>query len=205
MRWNKIRLSVAAGAVALSGIGGAFAASESSLASAGRFLTRTVIFPAAKGAAEGNREADLPPKEQLIRALAYLALMDQSSTTVKTLLEQARAARDVVKSLCLNDKHNQITFVIRTGKDRVANLRSAADGNDKDRARHEFVIVLVLRDRTDVLVKEARQCIGEEAGFIGDTELTLQIDSNIPDVDPDKLGADPDILSEPPPLVSPPF
>jgi len=55
----------------------------------------------------------------------------------------------------------------------------------------------------DQLVKEANQCIGEEAGFIGESQVSLQVDPNIPDNNTDQLGSDPEIISEPPVLPSP--
>ena len=66
-----------------------------------------------------------------------------------------------------------------------------------------FMILLVLRDRVEQLVKEANQCIGEEAGFIGESRVTLEVDPNIPDNNPALLGADPVLMSEIPVLASP--
>jgi hypothetical protein len=166
---------------------------------------RASLFGAPTAAVEAPREVDLPPDQQLTLAKQYLARMDQSTTTVRAALEQARAARDVVKTLCLNDKLNQIDVAVRSAKDRAATLQSAVSGRDKDRARHEFMILQVLKDRVDQLVKEANQCIGEEAGFIGESQVSLQIDPNIPDNDTDHLGDDPEIISEPPVLASPPM
>jgi hypothetical protein len=162
------------------------------------------LFGAATAAIEAPREVDLPPEQQLSLAHQYTSRMDQSTTTVRSALEQARAARDVVKTLCLNDKLNQIDVATRSGKDRATTLAAAVTGRDKDRARHEFMILQVLKDRVDQLVKEANQCIGEEAGFIGESQVSLQIDPNIPDNNTDQLGNDPEIISEPPVLASPP-
>jgi hypothetical protein len=97
---------------------------------------------------------------------------------------------------------NQIDVATRSSRDRVTSLQAAVASKDKDRARHEFVIIQVLRDRVDELMKEANQCIGEEAGFIGESQITLDIDRNIPNNNPDQLGFDPDIMSEPPVLSS---
>jgi hypothetical protein len=67
------------------------------------------------------------------------------------------------------------------------------------------MILRVLKDRVDQLVKEANQCIGEEVGFIGESQVSLQIDPGIPNNNTDKLGNDPVIISEPPVLASPPM
>jgi hypothetical protein len=152
---------------------------------------------------QAPRDVDLPPEQQLALGQQHLGTMTQGAATVRTQLEQARAARDVVKTLCLNDKLNQIDVANRSANDRMTNLTSAVQAKDKDRSRHEFMMIQVLKDRVVQLVKEAAQCIGEEAGFIGESQITLQVDPNIPDNDPNHFGWDPDIISEPPVLSSP--
>lgn len=164
--------------------------------------TRGLSFDA--NVAPGS-EGNLPPGQQLVVGRQSYDHMQQATLTVRSSLEQARAARDVVKTLCLTDKLNQMEVANRTAKDRVASLGAAVGANDTDRSRHEFMIVLVLRDRVDQLAKEANQCIGEEAGFIGQSELRLEIDPNIPDNNPDQLGADPGLIDIPPDLSSPTF
>jgi len=150
-----------------------------------------------------EREVDLSPEQQLVNAKAFMTKMEQGSATVRTMLEQAQAARDVVKAMCLKDKLQQIEVAKRSGRDRVLTLQSAVDAKDKDRSRHEFMIMQVLRDRVEQLVKEANQCIGEELGFIGESQVTLSVNPGIPDNNPDELGSDPDIISETPVYVSP--
>jgi hypothetical protein len=150
-----------------------------------------------------EREVDLSPDQQLVNAKVFMTKMDQGATTVRTMLEQAQAARDVVKAMCLKDKLMQIEVAKRSGRDRVLTLQSAVDAKDKDRSRHEFMIMQVLRDRVEQLVKEANQCIGEELGFIGESQVTLQVNPDIPDNNPDELGSDPEVISETPPYSSP--
>jgi hypothetical protein len=198
MRLNKLTGLIVAGALTL----GVF--SVAAARTGGVLGPKASLFGAPAAAIEAPREVDLPPEQQLSLAHQYVGRMDQSTTTVRTSLEQARAARDVVKTLCLNDKLNQIDVAVRSGKDRAATLQSAVSGHDKDRARHEFMILQVLKDRVDQLGKEANQCIGEEAGFIGESQVSLQVDPNIPDNNVDQLGSDPEIISEPPVLASPP-
>jgi hypothetical protein len=52
------------------------------------------------------------------------------------------------------------------------------------------------------LVAEAQQCIGEETGFVGNSDVTMDIDPAIPDADPSNFPDDP-LVSEPPVLSSP--
>jgi hypothetical protein len=148
-----------------------------------------------------QRDVQLTPQQMKTEAEKYLPGMEQGASFVRKQLSEAREARDVVKVLCLNDKLNQIDVAIRSARDRMPNLRSASDRNDSDRARHEFTVIQVLRDRVRALVAEANQCIGEETGFVGDTEITVDIDPTIPD-DPSDFPDDP-IVSQPPVISSP--
>ncbi len=198
MRLKRITWSVVAGAATLSVLSVAAAQVPGNLlpilAAANDGATAEISAP---------RELELPPEQQLALAHDYIARMDTNTTTVRAMLEQARAARDIVKTLCLNDKVNQIDVAVRSSKDRVTTLQGAVAAKDKDRARHEFMILQVLRDRTEELVREANQCIGEEAGFIGESQVTVQVDPGIPDTDPDQLGYDTDVIDQTPVVSSP--
>src|SRR5689334_10439619 len=119
-----------------------------------------------------SRQVNLSPAEELAQTDAGLARMDGSRAVVRRQLETARAQRDVVKTLCLNDKLNQIDVAIRSARERRQALESAAQRNDADLANHEFTILTVLRQRTDQLTAEAKQCIGQEAGFVGESAVT---------------------------------
>jgi hypothetical protein len=148
-----------------------------------------------------QRDVSLSPKQMLTEAESYLPTMEQGASFVRKQLGDAREAKDVVKVLCLNDKLSQIDVAIRSARDRMPNLKSAADRNDNDRARHEFTVIQVLRDRVRALVAEANQCIGEETGFVGESDVTVDIDPTIPD-DPSDFPDDP-IVSQPPVISSP--
>jgi hypothetical protein len=132
-----------------------------------------------------THQVNLSPAEQLAQTDGFLARMDGSRSVVRHQLETARAQRDVVKTLCLNDKLNQIDVAIRSARERRQSLEAAASRNDVDLSNHEFTILSVLRQRTDQLAAEANQCIGKEAGFVGESAVTSSIDPNLPD-DPSK-------------------
>lgn len=147
-------------------------------------------------------EANLSPAQMRAAANQYLPTMEQSAQTIRRQLEQARESRDVVKVLCLNDKLNQVDVALRSTKDRISALGSAADRNDTERSRHEFTVVQVLRDRVRALSQEASQCIGEETGFIDDPKVTVNIDPTIPKEDPTAFPTDV-WISVPPSISSP--
>jgi hypothetical protein len=111
--------------------------------------------------------------------------MQQAAAAVRKQLEAARRARDVVKTLCLNDKLSQIDVAIRSARDRIQSLQVAVARRDTELGNHEFTILTVLRQRSEQLTAEANQCIGEESAFIGDTRVTTTVDPGIaPDETP---------------------
>lgn len=153
-------------------------------------------------AATNVRQSQLTPQEQKVQADATLARIDAAGVAVRRQLEAARSSRDVVKTLCLNDKLNQIDVAVRSARDRRTSLEQAIARRDADLSGHEFTILGVLRQRVDQLTAEANQCIGEEAAFVGQSRVTTQIDTNLPGEDPSTYPVAPTVLSSPPPCAS---
>lgn len=153
--------------------------------------------PAADSAVGMKRDVKLSPEDQLKQADSVLSRMDSAANQVRKQLEQARAQRDVVKTLCLNDKLTQIDVAGRSAKDRRDALRQASSRQDVELANHEYTILMVLKERVEQLVAEANQCIGEEAGFVGETRVTLSIDPNLPKEDPALYPENPIIIIPP--------
>jgi hypothetical protein len=147
-------------------------------------------------------EPQLTPQQMLSQARGFLPAMDRAASVVRKQLQLAREQKDVVKALCLNDKLNQIDLATRTATDRVSGLEAAVNANDAERSKHQYTVILVLRDRVNTLVSEANQCIGEDVGFVGDSNVTMEIDPDMPDVDPSGFPDDPIITD--PPITSPP-
>jgi len=142
------------------------------------------------------------PQQMRAQAQSFLPQMDQSAQTVRRQLEQSREARDVVKVLCLNDKLNQIDVAIRAARDRIPVLMAALDKNETENSRHEFAVLQVLRERVRTLVQESNQCIGEEAGFVGESKVIVSIDPGIPSNDPTLFPSDTGVIFVPPAVVS---
>ena len=112
-----------------------------------------------------ERRPRLSPQEVMKQAATLLARMNQGAATVRRQLDAAREQRDVVKSLCLSDKLSQIDVATRTAKDRQTALQAAVQRNDVALSNHEFTMLTVLRQRTEQLIAEANQCIGEDVSF----------------------------------------
>src|SRR4051812_3994794 len=157
--------------------------------------------PAPAVGVESQQDVNLTPPQMLQRAHAYKPMMDNDAAAVQRQASDAKQKHDVVKSLCLSDKLNQIHVALSTAAGRIETLEAAVSKNDADRAKHEFTIVQVLKDRSAALVSEANQCIGEETGFIGESTVTVTIDPSIPDTDPSNFPTDP-LVTEPPAVSS---
>lgn len=149
-----------------------------------------------------QRKTSLTPQEQLSESAKHIGRMEASASGVRKMLEEARKQRDVVKTLCLNDKLSQIDVAIRSGRDRRTQLQAAVGRNDAELSNHEFTILTVLRQRSEQLVAEANQCIGEEAAFVGDTRTNVTIDPGIPADETPYPSTDPTLVIGPPPCTS---
>jgi hypothetical protein len=131
-----------------------------------------------------SRQVNIPPAEQVTQSDADLGRMEAARDTVRRQLMDARAQRDVVKTLCLNDKLSQLNVAISSAQERHDALQAAAKRGDTDLATHEFTIMSVLRQRSDQLMAEANQCLGEEIGTPGNSSVITTIDKNLPVEDP---------------------
>lgn len=158
--------------------------------------------PAPAKDVSGGADVSLTPKQMLDRARTSVPAMDRIRGVVTEQLAEAKKKKDVVKALCLDDKVKQMKLATDTAKDRVLDLTASAAQNDADRSRHEFTVIQVLRERVQTLLAEAQQCIGEETGFVGNSEVVVDVDPALPDADPsehpeDTLVSDPPVLSSP--------
>ena len=149
-----------------------------------------------------QRKTQLTPQEQVVESQKHLARMEAAGAGVRKMLEEARKQRDVVKTLCLNDKLSQIDVAIRSGRDRRQQLQAAVGRNDVELSNHEFTILTVLRQRVEQLVAEANQCIGEESAFIGDTKTTVVIDPGIAPDETPYPDTNPTLIVGPPQCTS---
>ncbi len=156
----------------------------------------------ASGTVGFQRKTTLTPQEQLAESGKHLSRMEQAGGGVRKMLEEARKQRDVVKTLCLNDKLSQVDVAIRSGRDRRTQLEAAARRNDAELTNHEFTILTVLRQRVEQLVAEANQCIGEEAAFVGEGRTKVTIDPSIPPDETPYPTLGPEIVVTPPPCTS---
>lgn len=129
-----------------------------------------------------------------------VARIEMTGATVRRMLEKARSDRDVIKTLCLNDKLTQVDVTLRSARERFESLRGAIGRRDQELSSHEFQILQVYRGRADRLNSEAQLCIGNDLVIVGQTNVTTSIETGIPD-DPVGVPTDPTVPVLPPPPV----
>jgi hypothetical protein len=151
---------------------------------------------------DADRKVKLTPEEHVKQAEEILGRIDSAAGDVRKKLSKAREDRDVVKALCLDDKLNQIDVARRSAGERQQAIRDAAARQDADLSAHEYTILVVLKDLVSQLSAEANQCIGVEAGFVGDATVTVDIDPNLPQEDASEYPQDPVIVTPPPACAS---
>lgn len=190
MRLGRIPKVVATGVLVLGGLGVAYAQEPAAAP------------PAPAAAVDMKREVKLTSDEQMKQAESVISRIESVANTIRKQLEQARAQRDVVKSLCLNDKLTQVDVASRSARERRDALKQAASRQDTELANHEYTILMVLKDRVEQLMAEANQCIGEEAGFVGETRVTFTVDPNMPKDDPSQYPEDGPTITLPPNCAS---
>jgi hypothetical protein len=124
--------------------------------------------------------ANLTPRQMLDEAAAIITKMTGASGTVRRQLERARTSRDVVKTLCLNDKLSQIDVTTRSAQDRLAAIQSAVQAGELETAHHHFSILVAHSQHSQQVTSEANQCVGEEYAFVGATQTSVTIDIDMP-------------------------
>jgi len=134
--------------------------------------------------------------DQVVSRITLLA------TSVRKMLEQARAQNDLVKSECLNPYLTELDVTLRSAKDRRSSLDSNATLRQKDSVEHDFAILNEYRKQAEKIAAQANQCVGSETGFIGETKVSTYVDPTIPSEGGPAFG--PVISDTPPIFVSPP-
>lgn len=134
--------------------------------------------PAPPAAGLSNPES---ATDQAVSASEVLMRMDSARGTVRRMLQEARGQRDVIMTLCLDDKLNQIDVALRNARDRKSTIDIAVKKNDIELAQREMTQLNVLRQRTEQLVAEANTCISKETETVGAAASIISIDPSIAD------------------------
>lgn len=133
-------------------------------------------------------DASIPPAEKLQWAREEIPRMEKRRDQIVHVLGLARAQRDVVKVLCINDKLSQTVVALTSARDHLTLLEGALDRDDNAEITHQATILRELSRRSQALSAESSQCVGEEAAFVGGTTVATIVDPDLPDEDEESGG-----------------
>lgn len=150
-----------------------------------------------------QRVSSLSGPDQLREAATVIERITLARRQVSDLLDRARQERDIIKVNCLNDKLTQLDVTLRSTREHQDLLQTSVSINNDGQRNHEFQLMTIFRSRSEGLLAEARQCIGEDTGtFDRGTRVTTLIDPSIAEQDTTTLT--PDTLLPERPLVTSP-
>ncbi len=140
----------------------------------------------AKPAQDGTQAEVLPtdPQARIDWADGKKKEMENLRRRIQKMLDAARAEHDIIAVNCLNDKLSQANANMASFSDHLNDFRKAVSAADKVQQEHEFTLMTVLYQKQNTIAGEANGCVGEEAGYLGETELSTTIDDNITSADP---------------------
>lgn len=144
----------------------------------------------------------LSASETQKQAGEYMTRIRATETKVVKLQDHARTKKDMVKLNCVNDKLLQVRGHVTLAGRSLNQLDLAVARSDEGSRNHEYTRMTILFQKVVVLGTEAENCVGDEASYVGATQVRVDVDPNIPDEDPTQPGLPlPDVTR--PPAASP--
>lgn len=169
------------------GVVGAGVALATAVALAGVANAQDAVDDSAEEAStssSGGNVQQVPLAEMKTRGAAIVARIEAIENQISAMLMTAKEDRQVVRVLCLTDRRNQVSLALGTARDRQSSLAAALDRGADGRARHEFRLLAVVGENVELVSAEANLCLGGEAGPVGESSLDVEIDPNLPALDP---------------------
>lgn len=131
-----------------------------------------------------SKASTLTSQETAEQARNLVSRMRGTDRHIASLSERARKQRDVVKLTCLSDKLTQVHGHLTVTDQSMSALNNAIARNDDGGRAHEFTRIVILHQKVSVLGTEAGNCIGEDISYVGGGTNEVEIDPNIPILDP---------------------
>jgi hypothetical protein len=161
------------------------------------------VATAAEPEGSAPSSGDASTSKMLAEAKTILGSAEHTTQVIGQALRDARRARDVVKSLCLDDKLSQLEVAKLAVTERVASLEGSISSANGSAIDHDFSVVRALGARVAALSSEANLCIGAEKAAVGEgPSLNVTFSPEIPKQDTSSLPSSPN-TSTPPVAASP--
>lgn len=128
--------------------------------------------------------ASVGPEQKKANAERMIAESRSALARATELLSQARETQDMVQRNCVNEKLTQIKGLLRLSERASVSMYESMASGAQDVINHEYTKIAVAHQKTQILRTEAEQCVGELSVYTGDTDVTVEIDDDIPQTDP---------------------
>jgi len=157
--------------------------------------------PAGNDSENGAESLPADPQSRIAWADTKRGEMENLRRRIQRMLDEARQEHDIIKVTCLNDKLTQTNANLASFESRLESFKNAVNIGDKAQQDHEFSLLVVRGQKADTLAAAANACVGEEAGYLGQTKVSVEISDNITATDPTREpspGVDPTVDPRPP-------
>ncbi len=143
--------------------------------------------------------------EMLAQGEVAARLANERVTSAMGMLGDAREANDVQRINCLSDYLTTMKGLARLADQNLQTLRERVAARDRTAAEHEYVKVMIARNKVLQMYSQAKGCggVAQETIFEGEPLVEQVFDRELPlGSGSDNLGI-PMISVEPPPSASP--
>jgi hypothetical protein len=130
-----------------------------------------------------DSDDDTPPEKYIGEAEGALsqmrATLDKGLDEVKT----ARAEKDSVRLLCVNEPVAAMKGVVRVAENASADLQEAVESKETAEAKRQFKRIKQARQQVDQLLLKAQNCAGSSSTD-STSSVELEIDEDLIAIDP---------------------
>ncbi len=140
----------------------------------------------------------IPTKQKKRRVEKMLVEQRGALARAAEILADTRARKNIAQLNCVNEKLTQIKGLLKISEIASLKMYEGIAENRQDMVNFEYTKVAVANGKSSLLRAEAEQCVGKQVVFTGDTEVTLEIDSDIQQRDPTEPSSPPAGPQQPP-------
>jgi hypothetical protein len=123
-------------------------------------------------------------QQQTTQPPDFTADIEGMYARVRNMSAAAQQRKDITRLNCLNDKKQRIEALSKLYREAYANAARARAASDSAAEQHERDRMAILYQKIIALMTEADGCVGDEASYVGNTTVGLEIDPNVPNDDP---------------------
>jgi hypothetical protein len=134
-------------------------------------------------AASADDSDDTPPERYASEADNALSQMRAALDKGLDEVKAARAEKDSVRLLCVNEPVAAMKGVVRVAENASSDLQDAIDSKETAEAERQFKRVKQARQQVDQLLLKAQNCAGSSSTD-STTSVELEIDENLIAIDP---------------------